>query len=214
MGKPDKVLRGRPLEELPAAIQKLKRVVLFHSKPIVVQEAAKYCVCRRGERKKGKKSKDMVQCIGCWEWFHYDCCGLPDGADLNGVQWSCEWCNDVADKYGYQRWRTGRKNPKKRHYKDVPKARGGVQDGVLPPAYSAPVSWEGKVEQVKEMARRAAIKNRKLTEAVENLVEGRGHHLVDAVGMAGLSARPVDDGLIDEMLEGGMLEDVSDEELQ
>ena len=59
------------------------------------------------------------------------------------------------------------------------------------------------------MARRAAIKKRKLTEAVEQLVDEGGHHLVDAEGMAGLELRPVNDGMIDEVLEAGLVEDVN-----
>jgi hypothetical protein len=68
---------------------------------------------------------------------------------------------------------------------------------------------KGKVKQVKELARRAAIKKRKLTEAVEKLVDEGGHHLVDAEGMAGLELRPVNDGMIDEVLEAGLVADVS-----
>ena len=55
MPKPDKVLRFRPLVEVEAAVAKLKKVVLFHPKPIVVEEPAKMCVCRKPPRKKGKK---------------------------------------------------------------------------------------------------------------------------------------------------------------
>jgi hypothetical protein len=62
---------------------------------------------------------------------------------------------------------------------------------------------------VKELGQRAAIKKRKLTEAVEKLVDERGHHLVDAEGMAGLELRPVNDGMIDEVLEAGLVEDVN-----
>jgi hypothetical protein len=75
--------------------------------------------------------------------------------------------------------------------------------------YSAPPSWDGKVEQVKELARRVAIKKRKLTEAVEKLVDEGGHHLIDAEGMAGLELRPVNDGMIDEVLQAGLVEDVN-----
>jgi len=48
---------------------------------------------------------------------------------------------------------------------------------------------------------------RKLTEAVEQLVAEGGHHLVDAEGMAGLELRPVDDGVIDELVGAGMVND-------
>jgi hypothetical protein len=104
---------------------------------------------------------------------------------------------------------SGRKKAKKRHRNDVPKLNGAVLGGDPAVRYSAPPSWEGKVEQVKEMARRAAIKKRKLTEAVEKLVDEGGHHLVDAEGMAGLELRPVNDGMIDEVLEAGLVADVN-----
>lgn len=50
-------------------------------------------------------------------------------------------------------------------------------------------------------------KKKKLTDAVEKLVEEGGHHLVDAVGMAGLDVRAVDEAMIDEMLGAGLVED-------
>ena len=65
MPKPDKVLRFRPLKEVDGALSKLKRVLLFHPKPIVEELPAKYCVCGKGERKNGKGSTEMVQCEGC-----------------------------------------------------------------------------------------------------------------------------------------------------
>ncbi len=58
---------------------------------------------------------------------------------------------------------------------------------------------------MQELARRAAVKNRKLTEAVEQLVAEGGHHLVDAEGMAGLELRPVDEGVVDEMVVAGIV---------
>ena len=61
---------------------------------------------------------------------------------------------------------------------------------------------------MKELARRAAIKKRKLTEAAEQLVVQDGHHLIDAEGMGGLEARAVDQGLVDELLDAGLLDDV------
>jgi hypothetical protein len=45
----------------------------------------------------------------------------------------------------------------------------------------------------------------KLTEDVEQLVAERGHHLVDAEGMAGLELRPVDEGFVDEMVGSGIV---------
>ena len=78
--------------------------------------------------------------------------------------------------------------------------------------YSAPVSWQGKVEEVQEFARRAAVKKRKLMDSAQELVDGGGHHVVDAEGMAGLELRPVDDGLVDELLGAGMIDLSSDYE--
>jgi hypothetical protein len=209
MPKPDKVLRFRPLKELDAAVSKLKRVVLFHPKPIVEELPAQYCVCKKGVRKKGKASTEMIQCGECLDWFHFDCAGIKDGADVENVAWKCEWCQDPIDKEGYQRWKTGRKKPKRRHHRDMPKHKGAELGKDAPPRYSAAPTWEGKVAEVKELARRAAVKKRKLTEAVEQLVVEGGHHLVDAEGMAGLESRPVDEGFVDEMVGAGIV-DVDD----
>jgi PHD-finger len=209
MPKPDKVLRFRPLKEVPEAVAKLKRVVLIHPKPIVEELKAKFCICGKGERKRGEKPKDMVQCDECWEWYHSDCADVADVVAVQNSDWKCEWCKNGVDKEGFQRWKSGRKKAKKRHRNDIPKLNGAVLGGDPAVRYSAPPSWEGKVEQVKEMARRAAIKKRKLTEAVEKLVDEGGHHLVDAEGMAGLELRPVNDGMIDEVLEAGLVADVN-----
>ena len=212
MAKPDKVLRFRPLKEVPEAVAKLKRVVLIHPKPIVEELKAKFCICGKGERKMGKKSKVMIQCEECWEWYHSDCVGVADASVVQNDDWKCEWCKSDIDKEGYQRWKSGRKKAKKRHRKDIPKLNGAILGGDPAVRYSAPPSWEGKVEQVKELARRAAIKKRKLTEAVEKLVDEGGHHLVDAEGMAGLELRPVNDGMIDEVLEAGLVADFNVDE--
>lgn len=206
MPKPDVNSRQRPLKEMEAAISRLKRVVLFHPKPIVVELPAQYCVCRKGERTSGKKSREMVQCGECWEWYHFDCVRLADGTDVQNVDWKCEWCLDAVDRAGYQRWRTGRNIPKKRHHRDRPRVNG-AQLGQNPPRrYSAPQSWEGKVEEVKELARRAAVKKRKLKDAVEKLIDEGGHHVVDAEGMAGLELRPADEGLVDDFVATGRVD--------
>src|SRR5262245_22579011 len=138
MPKPDKVLRSRPLKEVKAAILKLKRVVLFHPEPIVVERTAKMCICKKGERKRGRKSTRMTQCDECYEWFHNDCAGIPDELDVNAVEWHCEWCQDEPDREGYQRWKTGRKRPKKRHLRDRPREKGVELGGDVPRQYSAP----------------------------------------------------------------------------
>jgi PHD-finger len=207
MGKPDKVLRVRPLREVQTALEKLKRVVLVHPEPIVVEVPSKYCVCKKGERKRTDKTKLMIQCDECWDWFHFDCVQLKDDADVKNLAWKCEWCLDTIDEKGYQRWTSNRKLAKKRHYKDTPRRNGGVKGGNPPQSYSAPPDWDGKVAEIKEIARRAAIKKKKLTDAVEKLVEEGGHHLVDAVGMAGLDVRAVDEAMIDEMLGEGLVEE-------
>lgn len=211
MPKPDKVLRFRPLKEVAEALAKLKRVVLIHPHPIVHEVGEKFCVCRKPERKMGNKSMDMIQCDECWEWYHSDCAGVADVAEFENAYWKCEWCESAVDKGGFQRWKTGRELPKKRHRNDIPRLNGAVLGGNPPKRYSNPSSWEGKVEQVKEKARRAAIKKRKLTEAVEKLVDEGGHHLVDAEGMAGLELRPVNDGMIDEAVEAGLVEDIDED---
>jgi hypothetical protein len=78
MPKPDKVLRIWPLKEVERSVSQLKRVLLLHPKPIVEELPVQYCVCKKGERKKGRESTEMVQCDGCWDWFHFDCAGIED----------------------------------------------------------------------------------------------------------------------------------------
>jgi hypothetical protein len=59
------------------------------------------------------------------------------------------------------------------------------------------------------LARYAVIKKRKLTEAVERLVDKRGYHLVDTKGMAGLELHPVNDSIINKVLQVGFIEDIN-----
>ena len=42
---------------------------------------------------------------------------------------------------------------------------------------------------------------------MEQLLAEGGHHLADAEGMAGLELRPVDDGVIDEMVGAGLVDE-------
>lgn len=207
MPKPDKVLRSRPLKEVGAALVDLKKVVLFHPDPIVEELERVYCVCRKGERYSGTGSKGMIQCEVCWDWFHTDCVGLPNDGRGAGDDWQCEWCRSVVDRQGFQRWETNRLKAKLRHQNDIPRRNGGTLDGDVPKRFSAPPTWDGKVQQVRELARRSAVKKRKLKAAVEKLVGQGGHHVVDAEGVAGLEARPVDDGLVDELVGAGLVDE-------
>ena len=206
MPKPDKVLRSRPLKEVEAALSKLKRVVLFHPDPIVVELPPEYCVCRKEEYKGGKASNEMIQCDACLEWFHFECVGLKRQHKVGAGAWSCEWCRDPVDKLGYQRWRSNRKRPKRRHHLDTPRHRGAQPGQDAPRRYNVGPQWDDKVAEVKELARRAAVRKRRLTEAVEGLVAEGGHHVVDAEGMAGLELRAVDDGLVDEIVGAEILD--------
>ena len=94
MPKPDRLFRERPLEEVERLLARVKPVLLFHPEPIVVQGLAKMCVCRKGERKMGKKSTQMIQCDECFEWFHFDCAGVGDDSEAAEADWKCHWCTD------------------------------------------------------------------------------------------------------------------------
>lgn len=214
MPKPDKVLRSRPLKEAEECIQSLKRVVLFHPDPIVMEIAPHMCVCGKGERKVGKKEKRMIQCDECYSWFHWDCAHVPNAFDAESSSWKCEWCENGADEKGFQRWTSGRKRAKLRHVNDRPVVQGGKLGEDPPPEYTSPPHWEGKVLEVQELSRRMAVKKRKLKVAVQELVDRSGHHLVDAEGMSGLELRAVDDGLLDEMVGNGQIDpdEMSDSE--
>ena len=206
MPKPDRLFRERPLEEVERLLARVKPVLLFHPEPIVVQGPAKMCVCRKGERKMGKKSTQMIQCDECFEWFHFDCAGVGDDSEAAEADWKCHWCTDGPDRDGYQRWKFNRKVPKKRHVRDTPRYKGFAKSDNPPPSYSAPPTWEGKVAEIKEQARRRAVKNRKLEEAAQEIVDGGGHHVSDTQGANGLEPRRVDDGFVDEMVAAGFLD--------
>ena len=161
MPKPDKVLRVRPLKELGAALLKLKRVVLFHPEPIVEELEPIYCVCEQPADRGPRFPTAMTQCDSCWEWFHNDC--LPAKtitANIANEDFKCEWCNCDLDREGWQRWKSDRNKPKRRHHRDVPRLHGARLGEDGPPGFTAPPTWEGKVAQVKELARRAAIRKR------------------------------------------------------
>ena len=128
----------------------------------------------------GKKDKRMTQCSQCYEWFHNDCGNVPDTLRPESEDWTCEWCQKGADKQGYQRWFSNRKKPKKRHCKDTPRHKGTEIGGDHAPQHSVPLGWDEVVVEVKEMARRAAVKSRRLTDAAQSFMDQGlpgGHHL-------------------------------------
>lgn len=213
MIKPDKVLRKRPLNEVETAVKKLKKVVLFHPDPIVQELRPKMCICGKPERLRGDKTKLMIQCDACWEWFHFDCVGLDDDYEAEDEPWQCEWCRNGADEKGKQRWTSGRKKAKLRDVKDLPKLNGAQLGENPPPRYSAPALWEDKVAEVRDLSQRSAVKKRKLRVVAQQIIETGGHHLTDAEGAHGTEPRPPDDGLIDEMVEARMIDpDMEDDD--
>jgi hypothetical protein len=206
MPKPDLALRSRPLKEVQPAIEQLKRVVLIHPEEIVVEMESKFCICSKPERQQGSKTRMMIQCPKCYEWFHYDCVKLNDDFDAENTYWECNWCKSEVDKYGMQRWKEDRKKAKLRHLNDRPVVKGGALGKDPPKSYSAPLTWEGKVDEVKEISRRKRIKKLKLQDCAQELIDQGGHHKVDAEGLNGLEARPPDDALIDELIAAGIID--------
>lgn len=157
----------------------------------------------------GKKDKRMTQCSRCYEWFHNDCGNVPDTLQPESECWDCEWCKGGTDKEGYQRWGSNRKKPKKRHFRDTPRLNGTEEGMDHPLEYSFPWEWDEVVLEVREMARRAAVKNKRLKDEAQSLIDeglpGK-HHLLDRVGGNGLESRGVDDELVDELIELGLLQ--------
>lgn len=203
MPKPDFALRTRPLQEVEDAIKQLRNVILFHPDKISLPLPSVYCVCGKGEQMEGENPKDMIQCVKCCEWFHIECIAEEDVPDDENDTFNCEWCRRDPDEKGFQRWYSGRKVPKLRHLNDRPISRGVKEGEDLPQRYSSPPDWEGKVKEIKEISRRNTIKKRKLEEAAQSIVDAGGHHTVDTQGMSGLSARPVTDELVDELIQMG-----------
>lgn len=204
-------LRNRPILESLESVIELKTVLLFHPDTLDAQVQSKYCVCRKGELPNDDENSKMVQCEECYEWYHYGCVGYTDVVGDSGNAWKCEWCLSQQDRDGNHRWKSGRKKAKLRHYKDTPREKGAVlgQDALVATAY--PVSWDGKVAEIKEQARRLGLRKRKLEDRAAAVIDQGGHHQVDRQGMAGLEARGVTPGLIDELLAEGEIS-ISDEE--
>ena len=200
MGKPDLVLRSRPLREVEPALKLLKGVVLFHPDPIVQELPSKYCFCRKPELRKKEAVGEMIECETCLEWYHFDCIGIADTQAASATAYKCNWCKSGVDKQGKQRWKISGGRDKLRHYNDTPRAKNERLGQEIGKQFTALPYWEGKVLEVKEIARRAALFKKKLADKAEEFVVGKHHHLVDAVGMSGLEARPVDDALLDELL--------------
>ena len=131
----------------------------------------------------------MIECGKCEEWYHPPCivATVPKGFEAKeDVPFTCHFCETEADKKGFQRWKKGRKQPKKRHLNDRPIARKDQPGGELPPSYSAPPTWEGKVAETRERAQRAAVEKKNLEAAVQEIIDGGGHHMVDRQGLNGL----------------------------
>jgi hypothetical protein len=188
---------------------RLRRVALFHPDVVSKELPAKFCICRKGERLMGRRTKMMTTCDECLEWYHNDCAGLSDEPLGENEPWTCEFCLNDVDHLGYQRWFSGRRKPKKRHVLDTPRAKRDRNDPEALVEFSSPRTWDGKERETKERSRRAGIKKRKLQEAAASLIDGKSHHLTDAEGLAGLEQRAVDDGVVDEMLDQELIQDDS-----
>jgi hypothetical protein len=161
------------------------------------------CLPQRGAQG-GKKTKVMTQCDSCFEWTIMTAQISPTTLMLKIMIGSANIAEIHRIEKGIRDGRQDGKKPKKRYFKDTPKAQGAEFGGPALVQFSAPRAWDGKVEETKERSRRNSIKKRKLQEAVEVMIDTREHHLVDAEGMAGLEARPMGDALIDEMVVAGI----------
>jgi hypothetical protein len=220
MPKPDQVLRKRPLVEVAKLVETLKRVVLFHASTIATEKPFKMCICNKPPRKEGQRgvidgvsvelTLDSLNCDDCWLWCHRDCVGVSEAEFArirdNNEKWLCHYCRGAIDKEGYQRWDYHRGKAKKRHINDTPRARGENPDEEREKVWSGPVTRDQKTAEIQEISRRNGIKKRKLKDMVAEAVDKGQHHLTDAEGMAGLENRGVDDAMIEDAIEAGLID--------
>ncbi len=207
--KPDKILRLHPLKCVVPLVQDLQAVLLFDLRPIMTEVERRRCFC------KNKSTPQMIACDLCDEWFHLECLGLNNEAIDGMGDFVCGWCQGQPDVDGNRTWKRpipvgNRKRARKasdRNDSETPRAKGIAVYGDEMVA-AGPRSWaevrasaqaEGKKINLLEMKRKAKA---------QRVVNAGGHHVVDEIVLGGVRARRVDQQLVDELDEQGLLDGI------
>lgn len=202
------ILRKHPLIKVLPEVEKLARVLLFDLEPIWKSVPRSRCFCAR------KADNKMLVCEECDEWYHFDCVGLSD-EQANAVDhWKCGYCSGEPDEEGQRRWilpipQGGRKKAKTapvRSDVNTPRALGIAVEGDedLP---TGPCTWAAVEAEVADLGQKINLKEKALKRQADAVIKAGGHHLVDEIVPGGTQARVADDGIVDELLANGMIDE-------
>ncbi len=213
--KPIDVLRFHALVDVVPVVKDLKRVLLFHPKPIWMTVTRKFCRCRTD------KKDDLVQCGTCLEWFHYGCVD-EDVESLNLMDdFMCGWCKSPLSDKGKREWKFKRLDAAGKGRRKVPKVKAR-KDSKTPralqlldePQELGPRSWDAVCAEAAVLAKQINQKDKDRKIQANRLVKKGGHHVVDQMGFGGVVPRNVDAELIADLAGAGLLDgpDSSDED--
>lgn len=205
--KPDKYLRHSPLVKVIPAIKKLQRVLVMHPDPIRREVVRKYCYCKTIPNAK------MILCDNCNEWYHHACVGMDEEEARAAEDWRCGYCLAEPDDEGNRKWTLPlpkvtskrRKHPASRNDDETPCALG-LDPNKRNKILVGPGSWDEIKALTRAEGQRINLEEqRKKKQALKVLGQG-GHHVVDEMSSAGLSLRPVDGTLVDDLEGQGLLD--------
>lgn len=156
----------------------------------------------------------MILCEGCNEWYHHACVSMSEEQAQAAEDWRCGYCQADPDDEGNQIWNLPlpegsskrRKRPAARNEEETPKALGFDPNRRNKIAVG-PASWDEIKTAARVGGQRINLEEqRKKKQALKVLGQG-GHHVVDEMSSAGLSLRPVDGTLVDDLEGQGLLEE-------
>ncbi len=205
-------MRHHQLIKVIPAMKTLQNVLLVHPEPIISEVPRRRCFCNVLQNQK------MLLCEGCDEWYHLDCIGVSEEAAQELPDWRCGYCRTNPDKDGNQTWQLAipkgsRKRTKvapDRNVGETPKARGVATMG-NEMVKSGPETWEDIEVIVKERAKVLRAKEKAQKKQAGKLVKAGGHHITDAVSLAGVTERGVGEELVDEFVGLGEIENDDDD---
>jgi hypothetical protein len=193
-------------------VKELHTVLLFDLRPIMTETERRRCFC------KNKSTAQMIMCNSCDEWFHFECVGLNNHDIAQLGDFECGWCEGEPDEDGNRLWKRAipqgnRKRARKapdRNDSDTPRALGIAVDGDEMVAIG-PRSWAQVRASAREEGKKINLLEMKRKAKAQRVVNGGGHHIVDEIVLGGMQARRVDQQLVDELDEQGLLDDIEND---
>lgn len=154
-------------------------------------------------------------CGDCDEWFHHKCVGLDEASAAASLNWACGWCKCKPDKDGHCTWSLPLIKDSKgvdravrmRHISQTPRVLG-----IDPNEEEKLDTWVKIVTHCKAAGKRLNLDMAKKRVKAAALVKDAGHHVGDEMIAGGLQSRAVDDRLVNDFIEQGLIDAGSEEE--